>query len=385
MPTRIIAIDWSGAKEKAERKIWLAEATPGDRPVISRLENGRDRTAIVNHLIELAAEAGGLIVGLDFAFSLPSWFLVERGLRSAPELWELVDREGEQWLAECEPPFWGRSGKLCPTGQEQYRRTDRKVPTVGSSRPKSVFQINGNGAVGTGSLRGMPILKRLRSSGFTTWPFDAPGRHVLVEIYPRLLTGVVNKGDAVARDAYLRRHYPWLDTEVRVRATCSDDAFDATVSALVMARHHAELTALTALPDEIDQREGRIWWPADESPSDALCDRAPFIEYASRDSRAGDLPSGRRAYTVTTDGSPTHVRTAPGFGRSTRGATTRPGFVNRNSQEVLRATELRGSDHNSRTYVLRCQRCEHEYGANGTDIFQRRCPHCQGGAPGSPL
>ncbi len=33
-------------------------------------------------------------------------------------------------------------------------------------------------------------------------------------------------------------------------------------------------------------------------------------------------------------------------------------------------------------YVLQCGGCRHEYGANGSDIFQRRCPACQGGRPG---
>lgn len=70
--------------------------------------------------------------------------------------------------------------------------------------------------------------------------------------------------------------------------------------------------------------------------------------------------------------------------RQNRG-TTAPGYLNRNGQEVLRRTDLRGSDHGQSVYVLLCQKCGHEYGANGSDIFQRRCPRCQGGASGEPL
>ncbi len=33
-------------------------------------------------------------------------------------------------------------------------------------------------------------------------------------------------------------------------------------------------------------------------------------------------------------------------------------------------------------YKLKCLKCNHKYGANGTDIFQRKCPNCQGGKPG---
>ena len=62
--------------------------------------------------------------------------------------------------------------------------------------------------------------------------------------------------------------------------------------------------------------------------------------------------------------------------------TTRPGYTNRNNQTVLRGTRLPGNDHNQYVYVLRCGNCGHEYGSNGSDNWQRRCPACDGGAPG---
>ena len=62
--------------------------------------------------------------------------------------------------------------------------------------------------------------------------------------------------------------------------------------------------------------------------------------------------------------------------------TTHPGYRNRNGQVVVRATALPGNDHMQRIYVLRCGKCNVEYGANGSDIFQRRCPECGGGRPG---
>ncbi len=51
--------------------------------------------------------------------------------------------------------------------------------------------------------------------------------------------------------------------------------------------------------------------------------------------------------------------------------TTEPGYRNRNGQVVIRATHLAGTDHYQYVYVLRCGECGHEYGANGSDIFQR--------------
>lgn len=65
--------------------------------------------------------------------------------------------------------------------------------------------------------------------------------------------------------------------------------------------------------------------------------------------------------------------------------TTEFGYRNRNGQIVLRKTDLPGNDHNQMTYVLHCEQCGHEYGANGSDIFLRRCPAHDGGATGLPI
>ena len=65
--------------------------------------------------------------------------------------------------------------------------------------------------------------------------------------------------------------------------------------------------------------------------------------------------------------------------------TTEPGFVNDNDQVVVHNTGLPGTDHNQFVYLLRCKHCDNEYGANGSDIWLRTCPNCQGGAPGLPL
>ena len=68
--------------------------------------------------------------------------------------------------------------------------------------------------------------------------------------------------------------------------------------------------------------------------------------------------------------------------RMNRSNTTLPGYINRNGQRVVRTTDLPGTDHGQRIYVLHCEHCGTDYGANGSDIFQRLCPSCQGGRPG---
>jgi len=65
--------------------------------------------------------------------------------------------------------------------------------------------------------------------------------------------------------------------------------------------------------------------------------------------------------------------------------TTERGFINRNGQEVIRRTDLMGTDHGQRVYALRCRSCGQEYGANGSDIHLRKCPRCQGGRSGLSL
>jgi hypothetical protein len=62
--------------------------------------------------------------------------------------------------------------------------------------------------------------------------------------------------------------------------------------------------------------------------------------------------------------------------------TTEIGYINPRKQTVLEKTDRAGSDHRQRIYILRCEMCGAQYGANGSDIFQRRCPSCQNGAPG---
>ncbi len=162
----------------------------------------------------------------------------------------------------------GRPGKkrlVLEPGQDPFRRTDASVPDTGGIRPKSVFQIGGAGAVGTGSLRGMLVLSRLTAAGFAIWPFDKRGWPRVVEIYPRLLTGTVNKADASERATYLSTNYDTLDKGTGELAASNENAFDAAVSALVMSENLNDLVALTAATDEQTRLEGKIWHPCRRS------------------------------------------------------------------------------------------------------------------------
>lgn len=256
--SRVVAVDWSGAKTGGKSKIWLAEVRDGR---LTRLESGRDRTAVIDHLIADAKADPDVVVGLDFAFSFPRWFAEERGETSIEELWNLVVERGEDWLRSCRDPFWGRRGRGKPDLPEHFRHTERRASKAKSSNPKSVFQIGGAGAVGTGSIRGIPHLARLRTEGFSIWPFHEARPPLVLEIYPRLLTGPVNKTDFYSRRTYLAGAFPEIDDAQECKAASSEDAFDAAVSAVIMSRHLDEISALTATADPVELIEGTIWWP----------------------------------------------------------------------------------------------------------------------------
>jgi hypothetical protein len=246
---RLIAIDWSGRSGADQRRaLWLAEVI-GDELV--RLEGGRTRVELIESLIAEADRDPNLIVGFDFAFSLPAWVLQERQL--APrQLWALLADEAltsamqrlglARWMNNPELPFWTASeahARLRP--EQMFRRTEHDVRVPGT-QPKSVFQLVGAGQVGRGSLYGMQALHQLATAGFRIWPFDPPALPLVVEIFPRVLTGPVRKNSPSERERYLAT-VP-MSTDLRRLAAAGEDAFDAAISAVVMAARVEELRVL---------------------------------------------------------------------------------------------------------------------------------------------
>jgi hypothetical protein len=290
---RVVGVDWSGDQGPGQRrKIWAGVWTASTGKV--ELESGRSRVELMEWLVEMAKETPRMVVGFDFSFSYPAWFLREMGIGSAPEFWRVVaEGQGEKWLhKDCEDVrFWGRVGprrhgkKPTEFCGEHAHRMLRRAETVLKVRaeitdplaaarvagiaPKSVFQIGGAGSVGTASLRGMPGLLRLRSAGFYVWPFDAPSakRPLVVEIYTRLMTGAVNKSSEAARSAYLAKKrrenalYAGISRAVMAKAKGSEDAFDALVTAMVMVEHRGEFARLRKTEDEVFRTEGQTWVP----------------------------------------------------------------------------------------------------------------------------
>ena len=61
--------------------------------------------------------------------------------------------------------------------------------------------------------------------------------------------------------------------------------------------------------------------------------------------------------------------------------TTETGYVNRNNQRNNGRTNEKGTDCNQWFYNMECLDCGAKYKANGSDVFHRKCPKCQGGRP----
>jgi hypothetical protein len=258
-PEQFIAVDWSGRATSAgqRRHIFIASWHAG----VITLENGYTHEEVCALLLSAAAQTPDLVVGLDFAFSFPAWWLREQNCEDAFALWQLAAKNGERWLRDGCEPFWGRPGQPCPLDHRAPRwRGFRSTDHVLSA--KSPFQIAGAGAVGTGSIRGMPMLARLHRAGFHLWPFQPAKMPLALEIYPRLFTGAVVKSRRNARMDYLQQpRYASLPGDVLAKATASEDAFDALCSLLGMVEHAAHLNTLAQEHHPVARLEGAIWNP----------------------------------------------------------------------------------------------------------------------------
>ncbi len=248
---RILAVDWSGAL-KGARKIWLAEVS-GERLVC--LRRGLDRSEITNYLIAESKKTPEMIVGLDFAFSCPGWYVRSKSCQTIHEFWKLAGEQGEWWMKAL--PFWS---KCKPEGkpEAEYRRCEDAL----QRKPSSVFKLVGPAQVGRRSIRGMPHLLRLHQSGFSVWPFDPPRWPRAIEIYPRLFSPGIVKSDRESRRKFLAKFRDRCSGAEMMRcAEDSDDAFDALISAFAMSEHSEELSSLTQASDAQTRIEGAIWFP----------------------------------------------------------------------------------------------------------------------------
>lgn len=212
-----VGIDWSGARGPRQPGIQLAEALPGravPRTILAKGGGHWGRDAVHDWLIERAtaaevADAGPLLVGIDFAFAHP--FIDEEsyypGFAGSPQdaaaLWGFVDRccqndphlYGGAMFAAGDVGDYYLSPKNHGAPRYRSRRRQTELAARASARaPSPTFKAIGADNVATGSMAGMRLIHALRAAlgpRLAVWPFDRIDEAglprlamVLVEIFP---------------------------------------------------------------------------------------------------------------------------------------------------------------------------------------------------------
>ncbi len=167
-----------------------------------------------------------LVVGFDFCFSYPEWFVHETGATSAPDFWQIVADRGEQWLhrESHDRRFWGKPHKRPAEFSGHHihrmlRSTDIDCKLVSliadADRAERVKGITPKVRLPDRRLRlrrhrqparhatpAHPAQRRLPRLALR--PAHAADQPLVVEMYTRLNTGPVHKSNPAARAAYLQ-------------------------------------------------------------------------------------------------------------------------------------------------------------------------------------
>ncbi|RMF12565.1 MAG: hypothetical protein D6763_00470 [Alphaproteobacteria bacterium] len=204
---RFVAIDWSGAKGKHLPGLAIAIADAGQAApclVAPPRGNAWSRQEVVA-FIEDQVRQGGVLIGMDFSFSLP---FMDAGryfpfgspkVDNARDIWRLVERvcAGDDHLyarhfveADRFAPLFRWPGHLGGAYKPRLRVTEARCRDAGFGPAESVYNLIGPAQVGLASLSGMRLLARLceRLRSLVVWPFATPatGQSCLVEMYSRL-------------------------------------------------------------------------------------------------------------------------------------------------------------------------------------------------------
>lgn len=336
---RTIGIDYSGA-ETAEASLrgLRVYQTVGDQDAEEVLpplgpKKYWSRRGLAEWLVDELDGSIPTIVGIDHGFSFPMRYFERYGLE--PNWWRFLDDFCAHWPTASPNTYvdFVRDGSVGNGAARSGERHWRRLTEEAAGSAKSVFHFDVSGQVAKSTHAGIPWLRyiRCRRPGLHFWPFDGwqpeVGASVIFEAYPRLWSGKYPAADRTPdqHDAYSVA--AWLQEA---------GLTGALEQALVPPQ--PETVAMTAMVE--GWILGATWAPKDKT-----------VEKQARKS-------------------------------ANRSRTTQPGYINRNGQEVLSCTGRPGNDHNQVIYLLRCRRCEARYGANGSDIFHRRCPACDGGRSG---
>ena len=253
--THFVAVDWSASNKPSPAKptkdaIWLAEAT-----AIGRIHTHYFRTRNTCHnylerrLLQLRYEH--VLVGWDFCFGYPKGFAKALELSQKPAwraTWDYLDslihdhpdnsnnrfQVGallNEQIGAPAGPFWGvpigqRSLHLGPKRDftyplptQQGLLPERRLVETLHPRMQPAWKLAYTGSVGSQTLLGIPVLRRLRDHPqlrevSQVWPFETGGgaagaREIVhAEIYPSLLPR--SQHDSIPDREQVRGYVAWL-------------------------------------------------------------------------------------------------------------------------------------------------------------------------------
>ena len=248
---RYVMVDWSASSQPCTGKdsIWICITGAEGDTITANPPTRGTAEALLRRVLHRAVESDErVLVGFDFPYAYPRGFVEALGLSGAAwrALWERLSVEvvddpatnknnrfaaAASLNAELEHElFWGRPSALAlahlsplkdrvvyrsdthPTALAEWREVE-KVLRSRALHPQPAWKLYGNGAVGSQTLTGVPVLSRLRDDPAladvsAVWPFEtavpdlAPGRPAVIhaEIWPSL-TAVIPKHGQVKDEA----------------------------------------------------------------------------------------------------------------------------------------------------------------------------------------
>lgn len=196
-----ISIDWSGDKQRYQRGISVAQCGIDNKApkIVVPKDKYWSRTSLIEWLIK-EIKIKKTLVGFDFSFSYPfyDYYSYFPGIRDSPVspygLWEMIDFTnnkvpnfygGKIWSQEPYLNFYNAPNLKGVLYKNRRRLTEIYAKNKIHS-PSPTFNCVGPGAVGTGSLSGMRVLKFLKNK-INIWPFNIiiqNKKSVAVEIFP---------------------------------------------------------------------------------------------------------------------------------------------------------------------------------------------------------
>ncbi|MBM7068533.1 molybdopterin molybdenumtransferase MoeA [Actibacterium sp. 188UL27-1] len=245
-------VDWSArSKPSAQRPeadaIWIAV----DDDVTYHRTRAAAEAALIDLLDQAAADGDCILVGFDFAFGYPAgfakgligrddakgvWAWLADAITDSPDnannRFETADRINASFPGTG--PFWGRvktRGDLpaLPWGKDGrggFGLAEHRMTEEQAKGAKTVWQLMGNGAVGSQVLLGLPLLHRLSQrfgACLAVWPFEQADNQqiVVAEIYPSLINTMVTEAGGI-KDAAQVRLLAAAFAEMQTRGTLGE-------------------------------------------------------------------------------------------------------------------------------------------------------------------